>query len=204
MRSKCGPRGASRARRCRVDGGSCVEGVSRKDRTGDQRGGREVNGSRYKFFLKRTRPISQSQLRGSHTNKWKHTQTSLDTLGTKLERLRSKAGAKTKELEQHRGRQRPTISTSRKVWVTLRKTEPHQVTRPQIPDQPTPSGRQVPFFGPGTAQETARELASNFRSMDLPNHLEFRDETLWRWYTPQGEDMPLKISASNSLQLPKS
>jgi hypothetical protein len=38
-----------------------------------------------------------SQLRGSHTNKWKHTQTSLETLGTKLERLRSKAEANTEE-----------------------------------------------------------------------------------------------------------
>jgi hypothetical protein len=36
----------------------------------------------------------------SHTNKWKHTQTSLDTLGTNLERLGSKAEANTKELEQ--------------------------------------------------------------------------------------------------------
>jgi hypothetical protein len=36
----------------------------------------------------------------SHANKWKHTQTSLDTIGTKLERLGSKAEANTKELEQ--------------------------------------------------------------------------------------------------------
>jgi hypothetical protein len=36
----------------------------------------------------------------SHTNKRKHTQTSLDALGTKLERLGSKAKANTKELEQ--------------------------------------------------------------------------------------------------------
>jgi hypothetical protein len=36
----------------------------------------------------------------SHTNKRKHTQTSLDTLGTKLERLGSKAEANAKELEQ--------------------------------------------------------------------------------------------------------
>jgi hypothetical protein len=36
----------------------------------------------------------------SHTNKEKHTQTSLDTLGTKLERLGSKAKANTKGLEQ--------------------------------------------------------------------------------------------------------
>jgi hypothetical protein len=36
----------------------------------------------------------------SHTNKRKHTQTSLDTLGTKLERLGTKAEANMKELEQ--------------------------------------------------------------------------------------------------------
>jgi flagellar biosynthesis chaperone FliJ len=36
----------------------------------------------------------------SHRNKWKHTQTFLDTLGTKLERLGSKAEANTKEHEQ--------------------------------------------------------------------------------------------------------
>jgi hypothetical protein len=35
-----------------------------------------------------------------HTNKRKHTQTSLDTLETKLERVGSKAEANTKELEQ--------------------------------------------------------------------------------------------------------
>jgi hypothetical protein len=36
----------------------------------------------------------------SHTNKWKNTQTSLDTIGTELERLGSKAEANTTELEQ--------------------------------------------------------------------------------------------------------
>jgi hypothetical protein len=36
----------------------------------------------------------------SHTNKRKHTKTSLDTLATKLERLGSKVEANTKELEQ--------------------------------------------------------------------------------------------------------
>jgi hypothetical protein len=36
----------------------------------------------------------------SHTNKRKHTQTSLDTLGTKLERLGGKAEANMKGLEQ--------------------------------------------------------------------------------------------------------
>jgi hypothetical protein len=36
----------------------------------------------------------------SHTNKQKHTKTTLDTLVTKLERLGSKVEANTKELEQ--------------------------------------------------------------------------------------------------------
>jgi hypothetical protein len=57
---------------------------------------------------------------------------------------------------------------------------------------------------PGTAQKTAREIAPNFRSKDLPNHLESWDEILGRWWTPQGEVMPPKIMVSNTLQLPKS
>jgi hypothetical protein len=46
---------------------------------------------------------------------------------------------------------------------------------------------------PGTVQKTAREIAPNFRSKDLPNHLESWDEFLWRWWTPQGEVMPQKL-----------
>jgi hypothetical protein len=58
--------------------------------------------------------MSQSQLQGLHTIKWKHTQISLKTLGTKLESLGSKAEASMKELEQQRGRLRPTGSTDHK------------------------------------------------------------------------------------------
>jgi hypothetical protein len=47
-------------------------------------------------------------------NKWEHTQTSLKTLGTKLEMLGSKAKASTKELKQQRGSLRPTGSTGHK------------------------------------------------------------------------------------------
>jgi hypothetical protein len=85
-----------------------------------------------KFFLKRTRPISQLQLRESHANKRKHTQTFLETLGTRLEWLGSKAEASTKELEQQRRRLRPTRSTGTSDLVTLSLTEPHRVTRAQM------------------------------------------------------------------------
>jgi hypothetical protein len=84
------------------------------------------------FFLKRTRPISQSQLRVSHSNKRKHTQISLDTLGTRLERLGSKAEASTKELEQQQRRLRPTGSTRTTDRVTPSLTEPHRVTQAQV------------------------------------------------------------------------
>jgi hypothetical protein len=68
----------------------------------------------------------------SHTNKRKHTQTSLDTLGTNLERLGSKEEASTKELEQHRRRLRPTGSTGTSDRVTLSLTQPHRVTQAQV------------------------------------------------------------------------
>jgi hypothetical protein len=89
-------------------------------------------GADKKFFLKRTRPISQSRLRGSHTNKRKHTQTSLETLETKHEMLVSKAEASTKELEQKRGRLRPTGSTGTSDRVTLSILEPQWVTWAQV------------------------------------------------------------------------
>jgi hypothetical protein len=110
----------------------------------------------------------------SHMNKWKHTQTSLDTLGTNLERLGSKAEASTKELEQQRRRLRPTVSTGTSDRVTLCLTEPHR-DRPGTSDWVNlpPSGHLAQETGsPGTAQKTAREFTPNFRSMDLPNHLE--------------------------------
>jgi hypothetical protein len=72
-------------------------------------------------------------------NKWKHTQTSLETLGTKLESLGSKAEASTKELEQQRGRLRPTGSTGTSDRVTLSLLELHQVTQAQV------SGSTYPF-----------------------------------------------------------
>jgi hypothetical protein len=65
-------------------------------------------------------------------NKQRHTQTSLDTLGARLERLGSKAEASTKELEQQRRRLRPTGSTGTGDWVTLSLTEPHRVTGAQV------------------------------------------------------------------------
>jgi hypothetical protein len=109
----------------------------------------------------------------SHTNKWKHTQTSLNTLGTKLERLGSKVEASTKEHERQRRRLRPTGSTSTSDRVTLSLTEPHRVIEHKSLEQPTP------FGSPGTSDwitwdnpENCREFAPNFRSKDLPNHLE--------------------------------
>jgi hypothetical protein len=39
--------------------------------------------------------------------------------------------------------------------------------------------------------------------MDLPNHLESWDQILGRWWGPQREDVPPKISTIESLQLPE-
>jgi hypothetical protein len=121
--------------------------------------------------------MSQSQFWGSHTIKWEHKQTSLETLGTKLERLGSKAEASTKELEQHRGRLRHTRSTGHKhpghpeasraapghLATSVQINLPLWVTWPQMSRSPR------------TSQKTAHEFAPNFRSMDLPNHLESWD-----------------------------
>jgi hypothetical protein len=42
-------------------------------------------------------------------------------------------------------------------------------------------------------KKSAREKSPNFRSTDLPNHLESWNKILGRWWTPQGEDMSQKL-----------
>jgi hypothetical protein len=79
-----------------------------------------------------TQPVSQYQLRGSHTIKREHTKTSLETLGTTLEKLINKAEASKKELEQQRGKLRPTGSTATSERISLSLPEPHQVTRAEV------------------------------------------------------------------------
>jgi hypothetical protein len=165
------------------------EGLIRRTREGEWMG--------EKFFLKRTQPISQSQLRGSHTNKWKHTQTSLETLWTKLERLGSKAEASTKELEQ-KGEGWDKLGQPGQVtgspWAFQRRSGS---PRHKWPGQPTPSVDPAQVTGSlGIAKKAAREFAPNFQSIDLPNHLEYLeswDKILGRWRTPQGEVMPQKL-----------
>jgi hypothetical protein len=109
-----------------VVGRGLLPGSRMKDRIGDQRGG--VNESRWKFFLKRTRPISQSQLRGSHTNKRNHTQTTLETLGTKLEKLGSKAEARWKQPRTKRSKTEHCNSLLE--YTTKRSELPNQARAP--------------------------------------------------------------------------
>jgi hypothetical protein len=102
-----------------------------------------------------------------HTRSSRSTQTSLETFETKVETLGSKAEASMKELEQQRGRLRPTGSTGHRRPGHPEPSEP-QLSGSTYPLQVT---RPLLSRSPGTALKTAREFAPKFRSMDLPNHL---------------------------------
>jgi hypothetical protein len=162
-------------------------------------------GADKKIFLKRTQPISQSQLRGSQKNNQKHTQTSLETLGTRLERLGHKAEASTKELGQQQRRLRPTGSTDTSDRVTLNLPKPHWVTWAQV------TGSTYPLRSPGTSVRITRDIPENCprirpkRSINgSPKPLGFlRRNFREMMNTPRRSYAP-KIMASNTLQLPKS
>jgi hypothetical protein len=70
-------------------------------------------------------------------NKRKHTQISLETLGTKLKRLKSKAEANTEEDGPKQSYQTPTGSSGTNLRITREITVPYRVTRPLALDHPT-------------------------------------------------------------------
>jgi hypothetical protein len=166
-------------------------------------------GADKKFFLKRTRPISQSQLRGSHTNKRKHTQTSLETLGTKLERLGSKVEASTKEGQ-----------------TKTRLPDPYRIIRNQPPDHPganrTVLGHPVLTSRSSYSQQCYTSSPGPYLRIILdnpenslrnspklsidgsPKPLGVLRQNFWEMKsTSKGRYAP-KISDSSSLQLPES
>jgi hypothetical protein len=89
-----------------------------------------------------------------------------------------------------------TYWVNRHKWLghpePYRAASSHPSTSDRVNQPPSSHPAQVTRW-PRTAQKTAREFAPNFRSMDLPNHLEYWDEILGRWWTPQGEVMPQKL-----------
>jgi hypothetical protein len=114
------------------------------------------------------------------------------TLGARLKRLRSKVEANMEEHGPKQGPQTPTRSSGTNLRITLQPTVPYRVIRPLPSDDPgsVPGHPGLTSGSPWTAQKTARETTPNFRSMDLPNHLEFWEEILERWWTPH---MPQKF-----------
>jgi hypothetical protein len=126
-----------------------------KDRNGEPERGGGVNGSRYKNFLKRTRPISQSQLRVTHKQEEAHTNLSW-YLMNKAWKARKQGGSKHERTwaineEGWDLPGQPTQVTGSPWALQSRTGSPGH----KWPDQPTP------FGSPGTSDRITRDSPEN-------------------------------------------
>jgi hypothetical protein len=152
-----------------------------KDQIGDQRGVTEWELIKI-LSQKNSAYIPIATPRVTHEQVEAHTNLSRD-LRNKAWKSRKQSGSKHKRARATK-RKAETYRVNRHKWPghpkPSRATPGHPGTSVRVNLPPSGHPTQV-TRSPGTAQKTACESASNFRSMDLPKHLESWDEIFGRW-----------------------